>query len=42
MKRTETAMAEDWLHFVLVLGMVGLGVLGRRPPAGSPATTVGR
>ena len=31
--------ADDWLHFVLGLGMIGLGVLGRNALRSSRATT---
>jgi hypothetical protein len=31
--------ADDWLHFVLVLGMIGLGVMGRQALRGSTSTS---
>jgi hypothetical protein len=34
--------ADDWLHFVLGIGMIGLGVMGRQALRRSPATVTGR
>jgi len=34
--------ADDWLHFVLGLGMIGLGIMGRQALRGSTATATGR
>ena len=34
--------ADDWLHFVLGLGMIGLGVMGRQALRGSTADATGR
>ena len=34
--------ADDWLHFVLGLGMIGLGVMGRQALRGSTSTATSR
>ena len=34
--------ADDWLHFVLGLGMIGLGVMGRQALRGATANATGR